>query len=302
MRLRTFGLSALILCILIFSSNLLLVNSTDGLVAFWNFDEGSGVRAHDSSGMVNDGWLYGGVDWVKLSYGEYALSFDGSSGYVDIPHALYSEQIQELTVLAWIWCRNLHPYKEDIVYIGDNGEAELQYRYGPALEFKVKLPVGPDGPEPDWWEAYTEPETFPIERNRWYYVVGHWKKGNPGTVEIYVNGAKRGGRGDLPDLCLFDPGEGKHPTIGAYHDHDSIYDKFFNGVIDEVEVYTTLASYEPPPEPPPPLPPSGVGGFVVPVDKLALLAPYIGLTSTAILATVATVIYVKLVKRRKEKQ
>lgn len=45
----------------------------------------------------------------------------------------------------------------------------------------------------------------------------------------------------------------------------------------------------------------GVGGFVVPVDKLGLLAPYFGLASTILVATVATSIYAKHVKRRKEK-
>jgi hypothetical protein len=47
-------------------------------------------------------------------------------------------------------------------------------------------------------------------------------------------------------------------------------------------------------------PTPGVGGIVIPVDKLALLAPYIGLTSTVTVAAVATVVYVKRVKRRKE--
>jgi cell wall-associated NlpC family hydrolase len=46
----------------------------------------------------------------------------------------------------------------------------------------------------------------------------------------------------------------------------------------------------------------GVGGIVIPVDKLALLTPYIGLASTIVVAAVATVIYVKRVKHRKEKQ
>jgi len=40
----------------------------------------------------------------------------------------------------------------------------------------------------------------------------------------------------------------------------------------------------------------------IPVNKLALLAPYIGLASTIVAVTVATVIYVKRVKCRKEKQ
>ncbi|MCJ7423768.1 hypothetical protein MUP01_05815 [Candidatus Bathyarchaeota archaeon] len=47
--------------------------------------------------------------------------------------------------------------------------------------------------------------------------------------------------------------------------------------------------------------PPPVGGIVVPVDKFGLLAPYIGLASTIIVATVATAIYVKRVKRGKEK-
>jgi len=46
----------------------------------------------------------------------------------------------------------------------------------------------------------------------------------------------------------------------------------------------------------------GVGGIVIPVDKFGLLAPYIGLASTIIVATVATAIYVKRVKHSKEKQ
>jgi len=53
-----------------------------------------------------------------------------------------------------------------------------------------------------------------------------------------------------------------------------------------------------------PIPP--VGGISVPiavsVGNTALLAPYIGLASTIIVATAATAIYVKRVKRRKEKQ
>jgi len=48
--------------------------------------------------------------------------------------------------------------------------------------------------------------------------------------------------------------------------------------------------------------PPGVGGIVVSVDKFGLLAPYIGLASTILVTTAATAIYVKRVKRRKEKQ
>jgi hypothetical protein len=54
-------------------------------------------------------------------------------------------------------------------------------------------------------------------------------------------------------------------------------------------------------------PPPGVGGVsfpinVVPIDKFGLLAPYFGLASTIVVATVATTVCVRRVKRRKEKQ
>ena len=48
--------------------------------------------------------------------------------------------------------------------------------------------------------------------------------------------------------------------------------------------------------------PPSVGGIVIPVDELGLLAPYIGLTSTVIASAVVAAIYVKRVKHRKEKQ
>jgi transglutaminase-like putative cysteine protease len=48
-----------------------------------------------------------------------------------------------------------------------------------------------------------------------------------------------------------------------------------------------------------PPPPGGIG---IPVDKLALLAPYIGLASTITVAAVAVAVHVKRVKHRKEKQ
>jgi hypothetical protein len=67
------------------------------------------------------------------------------------------------------------------------------------------------------------------------------------------------------------------------------------------ETYTSGAMAEPEGEASLTSAPSVVGGFLVPVDKFGLLAPYIGLASTIIVATVATSIYVKHVKRRKEK-
>ena len=55
---------------------------TNGLVAWWKFDEGSGTNITDSSGKGNNGHLVGSPApvWVAGQYGN-ALQFDGSQSY-----------------------------------------------------------------------------------------------------------------------------------------------------------------------------------------------------------------------------
>jgi hypothetical protein len=80
---------------------------------------------------------------------------------------------------------------------------------------------------------------------------------------------------------ILDWGAVGEPTPFTYVEYDAFGVPFKSGTIYNVEA---------------------VGGIVIPVDKLSLLAPYIGLSSTILVATVATAVYVKRVKRRKEKQ
>lgn len=48
-------------------------------VGFWNFDEGSGVTAEDSSGEANHGTV-NGATWIAGALGPHALRFDGDDG------------------------------------------------------------------------------------------------------------------------------------------------------------------------------------------------------------------------------
>ena len=51
-------------------------NTVDGLVAAWNFDEGSGLSAQDSSGHGYNGQLVDGAGWTSGQEG-----FCGQSGW-----------------------------------------------------------------------------------------------------------------------------------------------------------------------------------------------------------------------------
>jgi len=56
---------------------------TTGLVGYWNFDEGSGTVASDSSGNNNNANLVNGPLWIAGKIGN-AVSFDGTNDKVDV--------------------------------------------------------------------------------------------------------------------------------------------------------------------------------------------------------------------------
>ncbi len=58
------------------------VMASPGIVALWHFDEGAGTSVADSVGS-NTGTLVNSPGWVAGKFGR-ALSFDGTSNYVDI--------------------------------------------------------------------------------------------------------------------------------------------------------------------------------------------------------------------------
>ena len=63
-------------------------NYGNGLVAYWPFDEGQGSTTTDASGNGNNGSLINLPQWVQGIAG-MALSFNGSSNYINAPIGLY---------------------------------------------------------------------------------------------------------------------------------------------------------------------------------------------------------------------
>ena len=70
---------------------------TQGLIGYWNFDEGSGTVAHDTSGSGYNGTVYGAT-WTT---GEIngALSFNGGAAYVVTPSIALSSTF---SVSSWV--------------------------------------------------------------------------------------------------------------------------------------------------------------------------------------------------------
>ena len=72
----------------------------NGLVGYWNMDEGSGTTAGDSSGNGNNGTLAGGLSWSTGQVGG-ALQFSGA-GYISVPNSSVLSGSPDLTVSMWV--------------------------------------------------------------------------------------------------------------------------------------------------------------------------------------------------------
>lgn len=67
----------------------------------WLFDEGEGDVAEDSSGKGNNGEIKG-AEWAEGKIGK-ALEFDGATSRVDIPDSDSLNDVEEITILAWVY-------------------------------------------------------------------------------------------------------------------------------------------------------------------------------------------------------
>ena len=73
----------------------------DSLVGWWEFEEGGGSTAGDSSGNGNDGTLVNGPVWTSGIIGG-ALEFDGTDDRVSVPDDGSLDISGAITVSIWL--------------------------------------------------------------------------------------------------------------------------------------------------------------------------------------------------------
>jgi hypothetical protein len=208
----------------------------DGLVAEWQFNEGSGSVAHDTSGNGNVGSIQGAT-WVTGISGS-ALSFNGADNYVFIPNSNSVNTIyttNQFTISAWINQRS-HPRsdwtKSQWIFMKgewdrDPGYFALLYdaqhdvpMFGVGAKFNSNDSLHGNG---SWADA----SQFSL--NQWVHVAGTY---DGSRLQIYVDGYTGGASGIIGEQ--FQPNDGPM-MIGHFVNPNWPYP--FDGAIDEVRVY-----------------------------------------------------------------
>jgi hypothetical protein len=195
-----------------------LVVPHPGLVGWWRFNETSGGVASDSSGNGNDGAVNGGATWVAGKYGN-ALSFDGTSGYVNVPDSSSLDFGSQITIEAWI-------------YPGAVGsEMGIIAKHWTQYYLRLGLGAHAEGSVSIGGVGYRVYGTTTLSTGQWYYVVFTYDGQN---MRIYVNGNLENtvaltGAIDTTTHSL---------TIGQIGSAL----QFFNGIIDEARIYSRALS------------------------------------------------------------
>ena len=194
------------------------------LVGYWDFNEGLGTTAYDSSGFNNNGSFNANTaDWVQGKYGSGLLLNNNDGGGVVIPDSSSLHFTDAFTLMAWVDFDNEKIYQIAISKYTPNQQMgfSLHTSYHPdTLKFwefdSTVTNVWSLGPaEPNVWQhvavTYDGSETK-------LYLDGVVNNSTPSTGSLFVNNTP------LIIGALNTP----TPPTGGYQ---------FNGIIDEVRIY-----------------------------------------------------------------
>jgi parallel beta-helix repeat protein len=200
-------------------------STTDGLIAHWKFDEGTGTTAYDSAG-TNHGTIYGATWTTGVLNG--ALDFDGSDDDVTVPSDDSLEISGDLTIALWMNAST--DITPPIGYIsllnkhqgGSTGLGYvLQFDHSGTLRFVI-------GTGTQSYVGLGETNTW--TGNTWYHVVVTYNpEAGLDNVKFFVDG-QIDGSADVSVLI------GTH--AGPLYIASEIGTRqFFPGVIDDVRLY-----------------------------------------------------------------
>jgi len=189
-------------------------------IGIWQFDEGSGTTAIDSSIYGNHGKVYD-AEWAEGRI-RGALDFDGSDG-VCIDSSSGEDSVlniwdTDLTICAWVKSRN-----SGGTIIARAKEISTSYRLGISAD-KAYLNTYLDG-EGDW-TIYSDAV---INQDTWHHIVGIFDRSND-IARIYIDGFKKGDA----EITMNPESNDASTKIGC---RKNTNDEGFDGLIDDVRIY-----------------------------------------------------------------
>jgi hypothetical protein len=197
---------------------------SEGLVAWWRFDEGAGTSAADASGNQNTATILNGA-WGE-GHADNALAMDGGNdGIVTVP---MSDSLRatagEITVMAWTYRTAEHN-----VDILGHGYPTLFFGFhGPRFKWQF---VRANGRQ---MACYADPK-YVAGLDQWIHVAATY---NGWIARLYANGEQVCSKWTWGDIAMPDVPF----TMSGYLDGSGRIVDEITGRIDDVRIYDRALS------------------------------------------------------------
>jgi len=216
------------------------------LVGWWEFEDGAGGVARDSSGNGNDGTLQGGATIVDDAERGKVLSANGVDGYASIPDG---EDFDIIDVTLMFWMKLSADFNADsessMAPVGKAPDEDHTMQFTLIGQDNSQNPKGAmylkvEGPA--YCYVYTPRTSW--DGGTWYHVSGVYDR-LTGTASLYVNG-ELAGTSALQSGSEFLFGQLDVPLeIGRlFVDKAGSAVKYFDGRIDDVRLYSRAMTAE----------------------------------------------------------
>ena len=199
-------------------------STTDGLIAWWKFDETEGGIAYDSSGNGNDGNLTNAPTWSKGKIGG-ALSFDGTDDMVRTN--LSGSYNEDFTWSAWI--------KTTDTQGGVLGVSGDTWQVGGASFY-----IYQGSPKVDVHSVGAKLGNLNLSSNTWthYLLTVEDSGGTADPVRIFVNGLI-----EINSTLDWFKYNGQNYNLRIAHVPN--HGEYYEGLIDDVRIYNrALSAFE----------------------------------------------------------
>ncbi|MHC4645951.1 MAG: LamG-like jellyroll fold domain-containing protein [Planctomycetota bacterium] len=190
------------------------------LVGWWEFNEGAGGIAVDSSGYGNDGTIIASVLWSR-GYGDgYSLEFNG--GLVSVPDASELRPRHQVTASAWINYYEPYSMHGHVVCKGANDYETFSLERGHGYD-QMNFMIRDN-------ENYSQRRVwgFGLARDEWAHIAGVY---DGAYMSCYING-------EVQDSYYVGPMNLSQNTAGlGIGNREDDFDRPTMGMIDDVRVY-----------------------------------------------------------------
>ncbi len=238
------GRAFFVIILAVFLISVPTASAEPNLMGWWEFDEGTGTTAGDSSGNGNNGIIWGGATWTTGQIGG-ALDFDGDGDYVKVDEHYTINITGAITVSIWL------KLDGDVSTQRLIGNADSSYYGGYRLGFNDGTELsdgtcrivfqkanGIPGTGSGNYGTDTDCDRVVSETNAWvtgvwYHIAATWDgTTDPNSMKMYING--------VPDAS-HTAGQGTIGITGLGLFMSSSY-YGLDGKIDDVRIYNRALS------------------------------------------------------------